>query len=114
MPEVVNIERDPETRPDEEIRTVSFVSLGCPKNTVDSEKMLGLLAQDGIAPVSATADGDNEHDDLSVAGSEQDTSASSGRVTPADAVVVNTCGFLEASKEESLAVVREAVLLGEA
>ena len=45
MPEVVNIERDPETRPDEEIRTVSFVSLGCPKNTVDSEKMLGLLAQ---------------------------------------------------------------------
>ena len=92
----------------DEIRTVSFVSLGCPKNTVDSEKMLGLLAEDGIAPVSASAEG-NEHDDLSLAGSEQDSSASEGRITPADAVVINTCGFLEASKEESLAVVREAV-----
>ncbi len=94
---------------DDEIRSVSFVSLGCPKNTVDSEKMLGLLAEDGIAPVSATEAGDGEHDDLSLSGSEQDASAASGRITPADAVVVNTCGFLEASKDESLAVVREAI-----
>ena len=112
MPEVVDITSEPTGEAGaDEIRTVSFVSLGCPKNTVDSEKMLGLLAEDGIAPVSAEASG-NEHgdeDDLSVAGSEQDTSASAGRVTPADAVVVNTCGFLEASKDESLAVVREAV-----
>src|SRR5918997_111133 len=68
-------------RPD--VRSVAFVSLGCPKNLVDSERMLGLLAQDGLA------------------------------VTPhaeqADAIVINTCGFLEASKEESLREIREAI-----
>lgn len=73
---------------DTHVRTVSFVSLGCPKNLVDSEKMLGLLAQDGIVPVSY-----------------EPGEGFSG----ADAVVVNTCGFLEASKEESLGVIREAV-----
>ena len=31
-----------------DIRTVAFVSLGCPKNLVDSERMLGLLAEDGL------------------------------------------------------------------
>src|SRR5438309_10302766 len=65
------------------IKTVAFVSLGCPKNLVDSERMLGLLAEDGLA---ITAD----H-------------------AAADAIVVNTCGFLEASKEESLAEIRRAV-----
>lgn len=68
-----------------EIQTVSFVSLGCPKNLVDSEKMLGLLAEDGLVPVSH---------------GEQ-----------ADAVVVNTCGFLEASKEESVNEILEAAKL---
>lgn len=77
----------PPAEPD--VRTVSFVSLGCPKNLVDSEKMLGLLAQDGVVPISA--DGTEE----SFGG--------------ADAVIVNTCGFLEASKEESLGVIREAL-----
>lgn len=91
------------------METISFVSLGCPKNLVDSEKMLGLLAEDGLIPVSAEAGGD----DLSEAGSEQDATQAAGRVTPADAVVVNTCGFLEASKQESLAVIREAVALKE-
>jgi ribosomal protein S12 methylthiotransferase len=67
------------------IQTVAFVSLGCPKNLVDSERMLGLLAADGIA---VTAD----------AGS-------------ADAVVINTCGFLEASKTESLKEIRDAIAL---
>ncbi|MBX3321797.1 MAG: 30S ribosomal protein S12 methylthiotransferase RimO [Phycisphaeraceae bacterium] len=94
---------------DSEIRTVSFVSLGCPKNLIDSEKMLGLLAEDGILPVSADASTDNEHDDLSLAGSEQDSSATTGRITPADAVVINTCGFLEASKQESLGVIHDAI-----
>ena len=61
------------------IRTISFVSLGCPKNLVDSEKMLGLLAESGLTPVSSQADD----------------------FGGADAVVVNTCGFLEASKDES-------------
>ncbi len=69
----------------EGIRTVSLVSLGCPKNLVDSEKMLGLLSQDGLTPVSTEAGDD------------------------ADAVVVNTCGFLEASKEESLEVISDAI-----
>jgi ribosomal protein S12 methylthiotransferase len=69
----------------QDISTVSFISLGCPKNLVDSEKMLGLLAEDGITPVAADA-GDG-----------------------ADAIVINTCGFLEASKQESLEVIAEAV-----
>lgn len=94
---------------DSDIRTVSFVSLGCPKNLVDSEKMLGLLAEDGIAPVSAESIDVGEHTDLSISGSEQDCSGAGGRITPADAVVINTCGFLEASKQESLGVIREAV-----
>ena len=66
----------------EPIRTVALVSLGCPKNLVDSEKMLGLLAEDGLIPVADHAD--------------------------ADAIVINTCGFLEASKEESLDEIRQA------
>ncbi|MBX3352010.1 MAG: 30S ribosomal protein S12 methylthiotransferase RimO [Phycisphaeraceae bacterium] len=73
----------PQTEGD--IRTVSFVSLGCPKNLVDSEKMLGLLAEDGLLPISHDSD------------------------QPADAIVVNTCGFLEASKQESLSVIHEAL-----
>ncbi|GJM19045.1 MAG: ribosomal protein S12 methylthiotransferase RimO [Phycisphaeraceae bacterium] len=100
----------PATGPDTgEIQTVSLVSLGCPKNLVDSEKMLGLLAEAGLVPVSAEAMDDCEHDDLSVAGSEQDASATAGRVTPADAIIINTCGFLEASKEESLGVIHDAL-----
>jgi ribosomal protein S12 methylthiotransferase len=61
--------------------TYAFVSLGCPKNTVDSERMLGKLAQDGYA-LTPDADG-------------------------ADVVVVNTCGFIEPARQESLAVIRE-------
>lgn len=70
------------------VDTVAFVSLGCPKNLVDSEKMLGLLAQDGITPVA------------------YDVVDQGGQV---DAVVVNTCGFLEASKDESLQVIHDAI-----
>ncbi|MEC9374089.1 MAG: 30S ribosomal protein S12 methylthiotransferase RimO [Planctomycetota bacterium] len=81
------------TRPSEtDVRSVAFVSLGCPKNTVDSEKMLGLLAEDGLEIISEQAGG-----------------MSAG----ADAVVVNTCGFLEASRQESLEVVHEALRLKE-
>jgi ribosomal protein S12 methylthiotransferase len=71
-----------------EIETVAFVSLGCPKNLVDSERMLGLLAADGLA-VTPDADG-------------------------ADAIVINTCGFLEASKDESLREIRDAIALKQA
>lgn len=72
----------------DELSTVAFVSLGCPKNLVDSEKMLGLLAQDGMVPVQY---------DLTDQGEAVDT------------IVVNTCGFLEASKDESLAVIHDAI-----
>src|SRR5271156_2380584 len=68
---------------EKKIRTVAFVSLGCPKNLVDSERMLGLLAQDGLTITNDPAQ--------------------------ADAIVINTCGFLEASKEESLVAIREAI-----
>src|ERR1700747_1200401 len=66
-------------------RTLAFVSLGCPKNTVDSERMLGKLAQDGYT-LTPIADG-------------------------ADVVVVNTCGFIEPARQESLAVIREMLEL---
>src|SRR3984893_5298900 len=67
--------------------TYAFVSLGCPKNLVDSERMLGKLAQDGYTLV-ADADG-------------------------ADAVVINTCGFIEPARQESLGVIREMLALKE-
>jgi len=65
--------------------TFSFVSLGCPKATVDSERMLGKLAQDGYALVP-DADG-------------------------SDVVVINTCGFIESARQESLGVIREMLEL---
>src|SRR6267154_1809455 len=65
--------------------TFSFISLGCPKNTVDSERMLGKLAQDGYAL-------------------QPDAAGS-------DVVVVNTCGFIEPARQESLAVIREMLAL---
>src|SRR3954470_5837481 len=66
-------------------RTFAFVSLGCPKNLVDSERMLGKLAQDGYALVPDAAG--------------------------ADVVVVNTCGFIEPARQESLGVIREMLAL---
>ncbi len=65
------------------VRRVALVSLGCPKNLIDSERMLGLLAADGIAITDDHA--------------------------AADAIVINTCGFLEASKAEALEVINEAL-----
>ena len=55
---------------------VSFVSLGCDKNLVDSEHMLGLLNQGGF----------------SLTGDEE----------KADVIVVNTCCFIEDAKKESI------------
>ncbi len=65
--------------------TYAFVSLGCPKNLVDSEKMLGTLASDGYQLVPE-ADG-------------------------ADFVIVNTCGFIESSRDESRSVIQEMLEL---
>src|SRR6266478_4069898 len=65
--------------------TFAFISLGCPKNLVDSERMLGKLAQDGYT-LTAQPEG-------------------------ADVVVVNTCGFIEPARQESLAVIRQMLEL---
>ena len=71
----------PKTPMSPQVPTFSFVSLGCPKNLVDSERMLGLLAQDGYALVPDAQ--------------------------PADLVIINTCGFIDAARQESLAAIRE-------
>ena len=63
--------------------TVGFISLGCPKNVVDSERMLAEIAQAGF-PI--TAEPDN-----------------------ADVVVINTCGFIAPARDESLDAIRHAV-----
>jgi ribosomal protein S12 methylthiotransferase len=100
----------------DEIRTVSFVSLGCPKNLVDSEKMLGMLAQDGLAVVSCGASTGAEEPAVEGAmpgatpvGKTAAKGKQRGPTYDADAVVINTCGFLEASKDESLSVIHEAI-----
>src|SRR5437879_2566393 len=61
---------------------VGLVSLGCAKNLVDSEVMLGALARDG----------------MELTGNAED----------ADVVIVNTCGFIEASKQESINAILKA------
>lgn len=65
--------------------TYAFVSLGCPKNLVDSERMLGLLQLEGYELVPEP-DG-------------------------ADFVVVNTCGFIEQARAESYGAIQEMVEL---
>ncbi len=62
---------------------VGFVSLGCPKALVDSERILTQLKIDGYQLVSSYQD--------------------------ADLVVVNTCGFIDSAKEESLQAIGEAM-----
>lgn len=57
----------------------AFVSLGCPKNLVDSERMLGLLQLDGYQLISEP---------------EQ-----------SDFVVVNTCGFIDSARRESMSAI---------
>ncbi|EAQ29130.1 hypothetical protein NAP1_00120 [Erythrobacter sp. NAP1] len=64
-------------------KRVGMVSLGCPKALVDSERILTRLRADGYA-MSADYAG-------------------------ADVVLVNTCGFLDSAKEESLAAIGEAI-----
>ncbi|MEW8420635.1 MAG: 30S ribosomal protein S12 methylthiotransferase RimO [Candidatus Thiodiazotropha sp.] len=62
---------------------IGFVSLGCPKNLVDSEQILSRLRAEGYR-LSASYDG-------------------------ADLVLVNTCGFIDAAVEESLQAIGEAL-----
>jgi ribosomal protein S12 methylthiotransferase len=63
--------------------TVGFIALGCPKNLVDSERMLAEIAQAGFM---ITAEHDN-----------------------ADVIVINTCGFIAPAKAESLEAIKHAV-----
>ena len=60
---------------------VGFVSLGCPKNLVDSEVMMGLLSQAGAQLISRAED--------------------------ADVIVVNTCSFIESAQQESVNAILE-------
>ncbi len=62
---------------------IGMVSLGCPKNLVDSERILTKLRSDGYEM--------------------------SGDYAGADVVLVNTCGFLDSAKEESLEAIGEAL-----
>jgi len=61
-------------------RKVGFVSLGCPKNLVDSEVMMGMLAEAGAELTHKTDD--------------------------ADVIVVNTCSFIDRAQRESLVDIR--------
>ncbi len=67
------------------MKKVGFVSLGCPKNLVDSEVMMGQLAEAGY---EITNDAEQ-----------------------ADTIVVNTCGFIETAKQESVDAILEATRL---
>lgn len=67
------------------MKKVGFISLGCPKNLVDSEVMMGQLKASGY---QITAD-----------------------ASEADTVVVNTCGFIDAAKKESIEAILEAAKL---
>src|ERR1700689_3126499 len=60
---------------------VGFVSLGCPKNLVDSEVMMGMLAQAGAELTPNAAD--------------------------ADVIVVNTCSFIASAQQESIDTILE-------
>ena len=64
------------------IRRVGMISLGCPKNLVDSEIMLGQLRQESEVEITNDLD-------------------------QADVVIVNTCGFIDAAKQESIDTILE-------
>jgi ribosomal protein S12 methylthiotransferase len=67
------------------MKKVGFISLGCPKNLVDSEVMMGQLKHSGYE-ITANAE-------------------------EADTVVVNTCGFIDSAKKESIETILEAARL---
>jgi ribosomal protein S12 methylthiotransferase len=74
-------ERAPENPHLEPPQRVGFVSLGCPKNLVDSEVMMGLLARAGAELTRRAED--------------------------ADVIVVNTCSFIESAQQESVNTILE-------
>ena len=78
FPEDVDTEAKPSSKP-----KVGFVSLGCPKNLVDSEVMMGMLTRAGAELVRRPED--------------------------ADIIVVNTCSFVETAQQESVNTILEMV-----
>ena len=66
-------------------RRVGMISLGCPKNRVDSEIMLGELRRRGYEGVAD--------------------------VEQADTVIVNTCGFIDEAKQESIDTILDVAAL---
>jgi ribosomal protein S12 methylthiotransferase len=66
-------------------KKIGMVSLGCPKNLVDSEVMMGLLAQQGYELTTDSSD--------------------------ADVLVVNTCGFIDSARQESVDTILEMAQL---
>src|SRR5437667_9581528 len=68
-----------------DMNKIGFISLGCPKNLVDSEVMMGQLKQSGYQITANAAE--------------------------ADTIVVNTCGFIESAKKESIEAILEATRL---
>lgn len=68
---------------EQRVPTIGFLSLGCPKNLVDSERILTELRTDGYQIVAS-------YDD-------------------ADLVIVNTCGFIDSAVQESLEAIGEAL-----
>ena len=82
---MADLEIKSEQQPKDVKGNYAFVSLGCAKNTVDSERMLGLLQLDGYQLV--------------------------GDPQLADFVVVNTCGFIEEARKESYGAIDEMISL---
>jgi ribosomal protein S12 methylthiotransferase len=80
-PEESSQKEAPETSPAVRPQKVGFVSLGCPKNLVDSEVMMGLLARAGAELTPRAED--------------------------ADVIVVNTCSFIESAQQESVNTILE-------
>ena len=64
------------------MKKVGFVSLGCPKNLVDSEVMMGQLKEAGYEITNNAEE--------------------------AETLVINTCGFIESAKAESIEAILEA------
>jgi len=78
---VLDRRRGASTLPSHVSKSIHFVSLGCPKNRVDTEVMLGVAARAGYRHVDDAGD--------------------------ADVIVVNTCGFIDAAKKESIDTILE-------
>src|SRR5690348_11713795 len=80
-PEIAPEQSIPAASSESPRKKVGFVSLGCPKNLVDSEVMMGMLNQAG-AEITQDAE-------------------------EADIIVVNTCSFIDSAKQESVNVILE-------